>query len=343
LRIVDLRYNGGAHIVRGNHPRLEGIWPQYSGLNTGLGKNVVITDVLSPDTPIENWQGHRVPPATTEFQDESEYPHHHNHYQNLLSELWNFTPNINGVAVWGDSGAFVPDAKSWGGFFSARSWPVHWKEYVPEGSPAFKDEEFDAQLVGLEIDVLNGGLPYPERLPGWKRPLGKTGLQIVGFGKRNNAAIEIRSEDSDANIPHHKRKGMWNYGVIAYNALDRNSTFLYAAYPEGRRGLDLGHTSYREGAVRIKSTKAGTGIVFNEGRGGEIYVDSSADDALVIRAGLGGIRFVGANGSDCGFLVTRRELFVVGGIPTVICLALAVSCIRLNQRLRRLGADVRRS
>ncbi|CDN46119.1 hypothetical protein, partial [Paenibacillus sp. P22] len=51
--------NGGIFRVdvRGNHPRSEGIWPQYEGLQTALGKNVVITDVVTPDMKFENWKG----------------------------------------------------------------------------------------------------------------------------------------------------------------------------------------------------------------------------------------------------------------------------------------------
>ncbi|NBY21314.1 MAG: hypothetical protein EBQ73_00205, partial [Gammaproteobacteria bacterium] len=56
-RILDLRYAGGINLVRGNHPRLEGIWPQYSGLNTGLGRNLVISDVLPFDAKVESWKG----------------------------------------------------------------------------------------------------------------------------------------------------------------------------------------------------------------------------------------------------------------------------------------------
>jgi hypothetical protein len=294
-RVVDRRYGGGIHYIRGNHPRIEGIWPQYSNLGTGLGKNIIISDVIRNETPIEDWKGKRKKAVQTTFKKEEDYPHSHNHYQNVLSEVWNFTNNINGVALWGDAGAFVPGGKVWGGFLSARSWPVHWDRYVPENNPPFDDKDFDAQLVGLEIDVLNAG--YPEGSPppkGSKRTLSKIGLQVVGFGKRNTAAIELRSEDTDADMPHSKRRGTFRFGVIANNALDRQSTFLLSELPEGSVGLDLGKTRYHEGAVKVRSESVDDGIVLNGGAGGKIGV--SREGMLTIVAGKAGVRILGADG-----------------------------------------------
>jgi hypothetical protein len=298
-RIVDLRYNGGVHVVRGNHPRLEGIWPQYSNLNTGLGKNLVITDVLPYDAKVETWQGRAMeanPVNKNRAQDSVEYSNTHNHYQNVLSEVWAFSPTVNAVALWGDSGAFFPGAKSWGGFLSARSWPVHWQEYVPEGTPGFEDKDFDAQLVGLEVDVLNGGLPHGTVSKTVGMPLSKTGVQIVGFGNRNTAAIELRSEDSDdMSKKPDERRGTWQYGIIAYNSLHSDSTLLFSATPAGRTGIDLSKTDYSDSAIKIKSGGKHTGIAFNNYTGGEIYAEAGK---LYLKGGSSGLSILTPGGHE---------------------------------------------
>lgn len=303
-RIVDLRYNGGVDIVRGNHPRLEGVWPQYSGLNTGLGKNFVVSDVLPYDAQVESWKGKMRdanPANKSRTQDAHEYSNTHNHYQNFLSEVWDFSPNVNAVALWGDSGAFYPGAKSWGGFLSARSWPVHWQQYVPEGTPAYANQDFDAQLVGLEVDVLNGGLPQGKVSKLVGMPLSKSGIQVVGFGQRNTAAIEIRTEDSDdMSKKADERKGTWHYGIIAYNSLNSDSTFLFSATPSGRTGADFSMTDYSDSAIKLKSNGSHSGISFNEYTGGELY---SQDGNLIVRAGNRGLAVLTPNG---------RELLRVG-------------------------------
>ena len=43
--------------IRGNHPREDNIWLQYFPLSTALRKNVVISDVITPDSQWENWNG----------------------------------------------------------------------------------------------------------------------------------------------------------------------------------------------------------------------------------------------------------------------------------------------
>lgn len=297
-RILDFRYNNGIHFIRGNHPRLEGNWTQYSGLKTGLAKNVIISDVLPYDMQVETATGQKIKPHgdnSNIYQDSDEYSNTHNHYQNFLSEVWSFSPVVNAVSIWGDSGSFYPGSKSWGGFLSARSWPVHWEKYVPEGTPGFEDKDFDAQLVGLEIDVLNGGLPDGVTSPLIGRPLSKSGLQIVGFGKRNTAAIEIRTEDSDdiSKSPD-ERNGTWKYGIIAYNSLNSNSTLLLSATPEGKTGIDLSQTLYSDSAVKINSMGKRTGLSFNNYESGQIFSDGNK---LILETGEKGFELRTKSGS----------------------------------------------
>ena len=292
VSVLDLRYGGKLSLLSGNHPRKEGIWTQYSHLDTGLARNVVISDSITNDTPIENWKSepHRMQAAPYGKSLTSEdYRHLHNHYQNFLSEVYNFSDTLNGVAIWGDSGAFVPGAKSWGGFLSARSWPVRWQGYTPANISPYTDEQFDAALVGLEIDVLNAGCDWGKKSDLLPYSMAKVGLLIVGFGSRNTAAVEIRTEDTDdpSKSPT-DRRGAWNWGIIIRNALHENSTLLLSENGHIRRGVDLSLSTFREGALLITSAGPNSGIVFDLGKSGEVYADK--DGTLVIKGGSHGLR-----------------------------------------------------
>jgi hypothetical protein len=301
VRVIDDRYAGGTHVIRGNHPRLEGIWPQYSQLGTGLARNVVISDVVTQDMPLESWRGTATRPAAGDANNPYEYPDAHNHYQNLLSEVWNFSTRTNSVAIWGDSGAFVPGAKSWGGFFSARSWPLHWKEYVPPGTAKYEDRDFDATLIGVEIDVLNNGLDWGKVSPLVAQPAQKIGLQVVGFGRRNTAAIEVRSEDTMAaleQLPTPERRGTWTYGMFFHNSMNADSTLIRSSDVEVHRGLDLSETRCTDGAVLIHAAGPSSGLLLEKGKCGEIYGQRARDGRKVdgwlgVRLGREGVRFVG--------------------------------------------------
>lgn len=295
VRTLDFRYGGGINLVRGHHPRLEGIWGQYAHLGTGLRQNFTITDVITPDARVTDWKSNQKEYSSTKFSSPAEYHSGHNHYQNLMSEVWNFNPHINGVAIWGDSGAFVPGSKVWGGFLSARSWPLYWQEYVPKDRPHFDANDFDAQLVGLEIDVLNAGKDWK----GWGHKnagvLAKTGLQVVGFGKQNTQAIEIRSEDSDS-ADAASRKGLWKAAMVVYNSLSKDGRVIYGLFEEGGIGIDFDQPVFEHGAMRLHTKREGQGVVFNGGSGGQIYADESG--TLTLTSGARGFRVMGPSGSE---------------------------------------------
>lgn len=292
VRILDLRY-GGISFLNTKHPRQEGFWTQYSHLQTGLAKNITISDTINNETKIENWESKdhtlQQAPYGTELSSE-EYRHQHNHYQNLLCETYNFSNNLNAVSIWGDSGAFVPGAKSWGAFFSARSWPVKWTGYTPEYGFKYADEDFDAALVGVEIDVLNNGRNWGDPSPTLSSSMAKVGLQIVGFGKRNTAAIEVRTEDSDdpKNAPE-TRRGAWQWGMIVRNALHEGSTLIHCENGTIKRGVDLSMSTFTEGALLISSRGKKSGITFDNGDSGEMYAEKNG--TLVIKGGFAGLRF----------------------------------------------------
>lgn len=344
-RIIDLRYGTGLSVIRGNHPRLEGMWPQYSNLNTGLRKNIVVSDVVPYDASVESWKGEFKPvnpENKNRTQTSSEFANTHNHYQNLLSEVWSFSPTVNAVALWGDSGAFYPGARSWGGFLSARSWPVHWGEYLPPGTPNFEDKDFDAALVGLEVDVLNNGMPQGTVSKQVGIPLSKIGVQVVGFGKTNTAAVELRSEDSDDGARKvNERRGTWHYGIIEHNALNQDSTFLITTTPTSKTGLDMSRTRFTDSAIKINSDGAGTGIGFSHS--GEFY---SQGDKLVTRIGVGGLSIVSPQGKEIvaidkdgqitwhGVNISSPALYKIPLFMLIVLLAMAAILWKFVRELR---------
>ena len=315
LTIIDLRY-GGTTIMRGNHPRIEGLWTQYSHLETGLQKDFTFSTTIHAETPISNWrsENYKLQPAPVGAMTSEDYRHQHNHYQSLHAEIYNFSPALNGIAIWGDSAALAPNAKSWGGFFSARSWPLRWTEYTPKSVGDYKDEEFDAALVGVEIDVLNAGLDWDKKSPLSETNLAKIGLQVVGFGSKNTAAIEVRSEDSgDRSRGPDSRRGTWNWGMVIHGCLNADSTVIKADNGPIRRGIDFDDTTFREGALRVTGVGSGSGIVFDSGIGGEIYSEtvSGGRKQTVIKIGSNGLKIMDSTGQHVLMSITDEGVQIM--------------------------------
>lgn len=277
------------------HPRDDGIWLQYYPLTTALRKNIILSDIITPDSKWENWEGKEIDTHNMSDETAENYDGSHNHYQNFLSEVLNFAPGTNAVAIWGDSSAVVDGSKAWGGFFSARSNATEFmtdefKKYVPKDVELIYDEEtYDAQLIGVEVDVLNNGLPgvYPN--------MSKTGVQIVGFGNPNSMAIEVRSEDTDkADVSDEDRRGVFESGIYFKNSIAPYGRLMVSDLDKARIGLDFNNTLFSEGAIKIKSAQVGTGIILNDGKSGEVYGgarwDDNPEEWMTLRAGEGGVR-----------------------------------------------------
>jgi hypothetical protein len=286
--------NGEIAIMRGNSPRMSGLSYQYQGMKTPLRGNLILSDVLLPSDPWHLWDGQTVPRFDIGKQTPENYHESHNHYQSLLSEVINATSGANGIPIWGESVAAVNGANVWGGFFSARS--SCFKRdliggYLPRNLERGCGPDFDAQLTGLEVDVLNAGKPgvYPNKA--------KHGVQIVGFGNPNGQALSVISENFDRGPAD--RRGQFESILYAQNSLQPGyGRFIVMDFDKARIGLDMRKPLFSEGAMDFRSEGAGTGIMLESGRSGEIYGGSRwpgiADKQgwLSMRLGNGGYRLV---------------------------------------------------
>lgn len=224
-------------------------YPQFN-LSTNIGEFAGFSDVLEAGPPLE-------------------------HYQTLLAEVVVERADTNAVAFWSDANSQVNKGRVWGGFMSARS-----------GLP--DEENFDSQLIGLEIDILNGGLP------GVAPNSSKVGLQIVGFGQPNTNAIEILSEGPNS--------GRWYNGInIQEGAISEKGTAFGLGPQTATVGIDFRRSTFTDGAFLLSS---GAKIAWSlEGQhDAAIYRDDIEHGYLVLQAGPEGLRIT--NSEDSETLVT---------------------------------------
>lgn len=294
--VIRVKDNEDTNYLRGYSPRVDGIWHQYTGLDTALRKNIVFSDVITPSSEFTNYKGDVVKQHDLNDQTAENYDSTHNHYQNVLSEVSNFSKGTNAISFWGDASAVVNGSNAWGGFLSARSGykgylTPEFQKYVPKGvNLNYNPDEYDAQLVGLEIDVLNGGKPgvWPNKA--------KTGLQVVGFGNPNSHAIWVASEDTERDTEN--RRGLFESGMYFKNSMAEYGRLIVADFDKAKIGLDFRKSLFTEGAMQLKSQQVGTGILYNEGKSGEIYGGlrwngfEDKQNWLSLRAGEGGLRVV---------------------------------------------------
>jgi len=290
-------------VVKG-HPREKGVWPQYYGLNTRLRGRLYFSDIIRKSDGWTNYTGEVAGPVDLSEQTPENYHDTHNHYQLILSEVWNFVPHVNAIPIWGDGTALGPNSNAWGAFFSARSAHVdtsepgnaHLKESFPENFNPGPREDFDSQLCGLEVDVLNGGKPgvFPNKA--------KHGIQIVGFGVPNSHAISIICENFDC-APV-LRKGQFEAAIYIQNSIHPDyGRVLVSDFDQAHIGLDFRKTIFSWGAVQLNAPKPGSGVVFSEGSGGEIYSgdrwsgSETTKNWMTIRVGEGGLRIVNHDGT----------------------------------------------
>ncbi|WP_240761388.1 hypothetical protein [Nitrosococcus wardiae] len=308
-------YNERLLLIHPESPRgVTGKTFQYTGLGTPLGGRHFISDVLTQSTPWQLWDGLPAEPVDVAEQTPENYDSAHNHYQSLLVELTSVLPGANAVPIWGDSTAAVSGASAWGSFFSARSYcdnPVIETTLPQAVQECSKD--FDAQLTGLEVDVLNAGKPgvYPN--------MAKHGVQIVGFGNPNSHALSIIAHGFDR--PEDQQDGQFEAVLYAQNALvPQYGRFMVSDQSRAMMGIDYRKTLFTQGAGLFRSEGAGTGLIFNEGKGGEIYAGNrwpgqETDDWLTLRAGVSGLRIVSNDNTRELLVVDRNGEVSVKGAP----------------------------
>jgi len=283
-----------------------------------------------PDEKFETFDGKEVEIFDTENEQNPENYHEtHNHSQTLMSEVINLKPFTNAVPMWGDGSALAHNSSAWGGFFSARSIYVdpsknqftHYGEaavrYADDNPP---EEDFDCQLIGLEVDVLNMGKPgvYPNKA--------KHGITVVGFGNPNSHAVSIICENFDC--PPEMRRGQFEAGVYFQNSIHPGyGRLIVSDFSSASIGLDFRCTLFDAGAIQLKTVGIQTGIVFNEGRGGQIYAGSAESaseglsvggkepsDWLTLRMAEGGFRIEMADGSKDAFAIDQTGKVYIGDI-----------------------------
>lgn len=283
--------------IKGDHPLKDGLNIWFYGLDTALRGNIYFADVVDEKSKFFNYKGDSVDIHSKESETAIDYENTHNHYQNLFVQTMNKVKNVNAVSIWGDSTSIGDGAKSWGGFFSARSMCKGLEVGAPGekyGSPDLTScKGVDNQLIGIEIDVLNSSKPgvFPN--------MSKTGLQVVGFGNPNSMAVEVRTEDTDRVQPGKAPRGAFEAGFYMKNSLQPEyGRMIVADFDKAKMGLDFRKPVFTEGAMRFNSQGVGTGLVVNDGASGEIYGGLRWPDFadkkgwLSARLGDGGFRVV---------------------------------------------------
>jgi hypothetical protein len=281
-------------ILRGKSPRSDGLSYEYEKMQTPLRGNFIISDVLLPTDKWHLWDGSPTPRFDVSKQTPENYHQSHNHYQNLLSEVVNATSGANSIPVWGESIAAVKGANAWGGFFSARS-GCYMGDLVSKHFPKDIDrgcgKDFDAQLTGVEVDVLNAGKPgvFPNKA--------KHGVQVVGFGNPNGQALSIISENFDREPQY--RRGQFESILYAQNSLQPDyGRFIVMDFEKAQIGLDMRKPLFSKGAMDFHSQGLGTGILLDSGHSGELYGGlrwpgfKDPHGWLTARLGEGGFRIV---------------------------------------------------
>ncbi len=286
--------NGETVIIRGRSPRSDGLYYQYEKMNTPLRGNFIISDVLLPTDPWFLWNGQPAQRFDVSKQTPENYHESHNHYQSLLSEVINATQGANGIPIWGEGLAGVNGANVWGGFFSARSGCYDGDligKYFPKDLKRGCGPDFDAQLTGIEVDVLNAGKPgvYPNKA--------KHGVQVVGFGNPNGQAFSVIAENFDREQQF--RRGQFESILYAQNSIQPDyGRFIVMDFEQANIGLDMRKPIFKAGAMDFRSEGVGTGILLSSGRAGELYGgrrwpgSTEKGEWMSVRLGNAGYRLV---------------------------------------------------
>lgn len=210
------------------------------------------------------------------------------HYQTWLTEVITERPDTNVVASWSDAKSVVDKGRVWGGFISARS--------------QFNGKIKDSQLIGLEIDVLNAGLP------GVSPNQSKVGLQIVGFGNRVTNAIEVLNDGGkDSN-------SQWqNVLNVQPGAVASDGTIIGVGPQNAAIGIDFRNSTFNDSAFLISEDQK---LTFR--KNGEIdaavYRDNFGRGHLVLQSGPDGLRITNAeNNKNLAIIKNDGDIITAQG------------------------------
>ncbi len=303
----------------------------YENLATPLGGRYYIADVLAPGHEWRTWDGNPTSVFDLGDQTAENYDSEHNHYQTLLVDLTNTQPHANGIPFWSNAAAVTDGALAWGGFMSARSTcsraaVVNIDSSIPTSATESGacPEDFDAQLIGLEVDVLNEGKP------GVFGNQAKHGLQVVGFGNPNSHAISVIAHGFD--LPEGQQSGQFETLLYSQKSIHPEyGRLIVSDQATAMLGLDLDQTVFTDGAIAIKSENIGQGIRFNDVAGGEIFAgqrwpatEFAGSEWLTVRSAREGLRLVSTDATreflvwdENGTLTINADLVVNGALNGV--------------------------
>lgn len=181
--------------------------------------------------------------------------------QAIYGVVENHSSTVNAVGIWGTGKSWAYDARVWGGFL------------VAENS---EDPEQDAQLVGLEVDVVN------HSLSGKSPNFSKSGIQIVGIGTAPvSDAILIIGADA----------AKWQNGMMfASDSIVPDGAFIgVAPGPPVARGIDMANVRFTDSAISLGRWSA---ITFRNAEGGSSAILTDDSNRLLLRGGRHGLRMI---------------------------------------------------
>lgn len=179
----------------------------------------------------------------------------------IRGDVSNWSQTVNAVGVWASARSMRKNARIWGEFVSAAS---------AEGP------ERDAQVIGLEVDVINSSLrgKAPNRT--------KTGIQVVGIGSSANTnAFEVIGAGP----------AKWVNGLLFESgSLEGSGSVIGLAGDNALDyGIDFSGTKFRGSAFLLHQ---GSSVDFGNisGNRSRLYTDAFGNGHLALQAGVDGFR-----------------------------------------------------
>ena len=213
----------------------------------------------------------------------------------------NASTTVNAVGIWGSAASLKKDARVWGGFI---------KGSTSDG------ENNDAQVIGLEIDVINNALP------GMSPNRSKTGLQIVGIGRAPvTNGIEIIGADA----------AKWGNGILfAEGSIEKDGAVIGLSQTGNiARGIDLSNTTFSNAALLLNKA-APISFRSRSGNASLIYTDDFGNGHLVMQSGVDGLR-VTNNENSKNLMVLQPNGDIVTPLTSLGKLATEIDSLKMAQ------------